>query len=492
MGDGVDMRNTKIICTIGPASSSKEVIGEMIDAGMNVARFNFSHSTHAEQKVLMDRVKEVAEEKGKAVGILLDTKGPEVRVGVFEEGKTEIKAGEQFAFTKEETSKAPCEKKINISYPHLVDIWRETADEVKERFAAGNPHIILADDGNLEFQVEEIGEEYILCRSMRSGILSNRKSLNFPDYTIDMMYLSLKDEEDIKFGLEQGIQYIAASFVRCAEDVKDIKKFVARLGYGGVEVIAKIENQQGVDNLDEIIDVSDGVMVARGDMGVEISYVKLPAIQKTIIHKCTERGKFVITATQMLESMITHARPTRAEISDVANAVYDNTTCVMLSGESAAGKYPVESVKALSGICAEAEKRTMYKDHFVYRFDGKQHRNVSIICHAAQSIVNEVNARAVISVSNGGYTIRELSRFRPDIPIVAIVTNERVYKSLAIYYGVIPIMGELKKSAKDIIEQAKQKAIAANLVKKGDTVVILFDNDIESRNGTNTLSIEII
>jgi pyruvate kinase len=440
----------------------------------------------------MDIVKETAEEKGKSVGILLDTKGPEVRVGVFENGRMEIEDGERFAFTKSEESKAPCEKTINISYPRLIDVWKKTADEVRKRYKSGKPHVILADDGNLEFHVEDIGEEYILCRAARAGVLSNRKSLNFPDYNIDMMYLSLKDEDDIRFGLEQGIQYIAASFVRCAEDVKDIRKFVTKLGYSGVEIIAKIENQQGVDNLDEIIDVSDGIMVARGDMGVEISYVKLPAIQKTIIHKCAERGKYVITATQMLESMIVHARPTRAEISDVANAVYDNTTCVMLSGESAAGSYPVESVKALDGICAEAEKNKMYKDHFTYCFGEKLLPNVSIICHAAQSIVGDINARAVISVSNGGYTIRELSRFRLDIPIIAIVTDEKVYKSLAIYYGVIPIMGEVKKSAADIIEQAKRKAIAAGLVRKGDTVVILFDNDIESKRGTNTLSIEII
>lgn len=486
------MRNTKIICTIGPASSTKEIIGKMIDEGMNVARFNFSHSTHEEQKRLMDLVKETAGEKKKPVGILLDTKGPEVRVGVFEDGKMPIEAGDEFAFTKSENSAAPCEKKVNISYPRLVDEWRGSVDEVRRRAAGGRPHVILADDGNLEFHVEDIGEEYILCRAVRSGVLSNRKSLNFPDYDIDMMYLSLRDEDDIRFGLEEGIEYIAASFVRCAEDVKDIRKFVTRLGYSGVEIIAKIENQQGVDNLDEIIDVSDGVMVARGDMGVEISYVKLPAIQKTIIHKCAEKGKFVITATQMLESMITHTRPTRAEISDVANAVYDNTTCVMLSGESAAGKYPVESVRALSGICAEAEKNKLYKDHFKYSFGQKLHPNVSIICHAAQSIVDDINAKAVISVSMGGYTIRELSRFRLDIPIAAIVTDEKVYRSLSVYYGVIPIMGEVKKSADDIIEQAKQRAMDANLVQKGDTVVILFDNDIESKNGTNTLSIEVI
>ena len=486
------MRKTKIICTIGPASSSKEVISKMIDAGMDVARFNFSHSTHEEQKVLMDLVKETAREKGKAVGILLDTKGPEVRVGVFENGRLELNAGEQFAFTKDVDTKAPCEKSINISYPQLIDIWRETALEVEARYASGNPHIILSDDGNLEFEVEKIGEDHILCRTVRSGVISNRKSLNFPDYNIDMMYLSLKDEADIKFGLEQGIQYIAASFVRCAEDVKDIRKFVAKQGYRGVEIIAKIENQQGVDNLDEIIEVSDGVMVARGDMGVEIPYVKLPAIQKTIIHKCAEKGRFVITATQMLDSMISHPRPTRAEISDVANAVYDNTTCVMLSGESAAGMYPVESVAALSGICAEAEKNELYKDQFEYKERSTQHPNVSVICHAAQSIIRDINARAIIAVSNGGFTIRELSRFRPDIPIVAIVTRESVQKSLAAYYGVCALMGEEKKSAADIIKQAKKKAIEAGLVDKGDSVIILFDNDIASRNGTNTLSIETV
>lgn len=486
------MRKTKIICTIGPASETREIIGGMIDAGMNVARFNFSHSTYEEQKARMDMVKEVSKEKGKSVGLLLDTKGPEVRVGTFENGKMHIDKDELFAFTKDTDTKAPCDKKINISYPRLVDKWYETRNEVKKRYEEGKPHIILADDGNMEFEVKEIGEDYILCRTLRGGELSNRKSLNFPDYHVEMMYLSLKDEEDIKFGLEQGIQYIAASFVRCAEDVKDIRKFVSRLGYTGVGIIAKIENQQGVDNLDEIIGVSDGIMVARGDMGVEIDYVKLPEIQKTIIRRCAETGKIVVTATQMLESMIAHARPTRAEISDVANAVYDSTTCVMLSGESAAGMYPVESVMALSGICAEAEKNIEYRGKYEYLLRDTRHPYMSVICHAAQSIVHEVNARAIIAVSNGGHTIRELSRFRPDIPVVAIVTNEAVCKSLTAYYGVVPLMGEAKKSAKEIILQAKQKALEASLVAKGDTVIVLFDNDMDSLNGTNTMSIEVI
>lgn len=486
------MRKTKIICTIGPASESEEIISQMIDAGMNVARFNFSHSTYEEQKTRMDIVKKVAKEKGKSIGLLLDTKGPEVRVGTFTEGKIKIEKGELFAFTKKEDTKTPCEKMINISYPKLVDEWKKTAREVRERFENGNPHVILADDGNMEFFVKEIGDDYILCETARGGMLSNRKSLNFPDYHVDMMYLSLKDEDDIKFGLEQGIQYIAASFVRCAEDVKDIRKFVTRLGYAGVEIIAKIENQDGVDNLDEIIDVSDGVMVARGDMGVEIDYVKLPHIQKTIIERCAEKGKIVVTATQMLESMITHARPTRAEISDVANAVYDNTTCVMLSGESAAGMYPVESVKALSSICREAEKNSKFKGDFEYKERDKTHPYMSVICHAVQSIVPEVNASAIIAASRGGATVRELSRFRPEIPILAIVTSEEVCKNLSAYYGVVPLMGEQKARAKEIIKQAKEKAIASGIVKKGDTVIILFDYDVENSSGTNTMSIEKI
>ena len=486
------MRKTKIICTIGPASSDKKTISSMIDAGMNVARFNFSHSTYEEQKERMDLVKEVSKEKGKSVGLLLDTKGPEVRVGIFEEGRMEIEKGDLFAFTKEVSSSAPCEKKINISYPKLIDEWKKTNREVKNRYESGNPHVILADDGNMEFAVMEIGDEYILCTAQRAGSLSNRKSLNFPDYHIDMMYLSLRDEADIKFGLEQGIQYIAASFVRCAEDVKDIRKFVTRLGYTGVEIIAKIENQEGVDNLDEIIAVSDGVMVARGDMGVEIPYVKLPATQKKIIRKCAEAGKIVITATQMLESMITHARPTRAEISDVANAVYDNTTCVMLSGESAAGMYPVESVMALSSICREAEQNRALKEKCEYKERNTNYPYMSVICHAVQSIVPEINASAIIAASRGGSTIRELSHFRPEIPILAIVTSEDVYKSLSAYYGVVPLMGEAKNTAREIIKQAKEKAIASGFVKKGDTVIILFDYDIESNNGTNTMSIETI
>ncbi len=486
------MRKTKIICTIGPASETREIISDMIDAGMNVARFNFSHSSYDEQKARMDIVKEVAKEKGKCVGLLLDTKGPEVRVGIFEGGKMEIEKGDLFAFTKRIESEPPCEKKINISYPKLIDEWYKTRNNVKAKFESGNPHIILADDGNMEFSVMDICDDYILCRAERSGVLSNRKSLNFPDYHVEMMYLSLKDEDDIKFGLQQGIQYIAASFVRCAEDVKDIRKFVSRLGYTGVEIIAKIENQDGVDHLDEIIEASDGIMVARGDMGVEIPYVKLPATQKQIIRRCAETGKLVITATQMLESMLTHARPTRAEISDVANAVYDNTTCVMLSGESAAGMYPVESVTALAGICREAERNNTYKDKFTYKNRDTKYPYMSVICHAVQSIVPEINASAIVAVSKGGTTIRELSRFRPEIPIIAIVTSEEVYKSLSAYYGVMPLKGDVKKTPREIIKQAREMAIESGLVQKGETVIVLFDNDIESQNGTNTMSIEVL
>ena len=341
------MRKTKIVCTIGPSCNTKEMLLKMIDAGMNVARINMSHGNYDDLAVVFANIRSAIKESGKNVAILLDTKGPEVRVTTFANGSAVLKEGAEFSLYKkyDEGDFAG----VAISYPKLVDIF----------FSEGTKAIgreLLLDDGLISILVKEVYPDRIVCRVNKGGVLKNRKSINIPGYHISMPYVSAQDRRDIEFGLSQGANVVAASFVRNHEDVRTLRDFIDSIGYEQVEIIAKIENQGGVDDMDLIMDYADGIMVARGDMGVEIPFIKLPEIQKQLIRKCVAKGKYVITATQMLESMTTNPRPTRAEISDVANAVYDGTSAVMLSGESAAGKYPVESVRALDAICTEAER----------------------------------------------------------------------------------------------------------------------------------------
>ena len=336
------MRKTKIVCTIGPACNTKEKLLEMIDAGMNVARVNMSHGTYDELEKLFATIKDAIRESGKNVSILLDTKGPEVRVGTFKDGSVKLEEGKTFSLYKE--CEQGDENGVSLSFPKLVDLFY--ADGTK---SVGRE--LLLDDGIISLVIKEVKEDRIVCSVNKGGVLKNRKSINIPGYNINMPYVSAQDRKDIEFGLTHGANVVAASFVRTHEDVRTLRDFIDSVGFEYVEIIAKIENQSGVDDMDAIMDYADGIMVARGDMGVEIPFIKLPEIQKTLIRKCVARGKYVITATQMLESMTTSPRPTRAEISDVANAVYDGTSAVMLSAESAAGKYPVESVKALDAIC---------------------------------------------------------------------------------------------------------------------------------------------
>ncbi|MGN1130995.1 MAG: pyruvate kinase, partial [Ruminococcus sp.] len=340
------MRKTKIICTMGPACDNKETLIKMIEAGMNVARINMSHGTYDEQTERINRLKEAIKESGKNIAIMLDTKGPEVRIGVFENNSIILNEGQEFNLLKE--ADKGNEQGINITFPKLVDIF------FKERNKAIGRKILL-DDGKITLIVKDVTPNEIKCTVKKGGKLSNRKSINIPNYHINMPYVSAADRADIEFGLKMGADVVAASFVRSADDVTTLRDYIDSIGYEHVEIVSKIENQSGVDDIDRIVQASNGIMVARGDMGVEIPFIKLPEIQKTMIRKAVAHGKYVITATQMLESMTSCPLPTRAEISDVANAVYDGTSAVMLSGESAAGMYPVESVRALASICEEAE-----------------------------------------------------------------------------------------------------------------------------------------
>lgn len=480
------MRKTKIVCTIGPACNTKPMLLKMIDAGMDVARVNMSHGTHEDLAVVFQTIREAIAESGKNVAILLDTKGPEVRVATFANGKATLQEGADFTLYKERDEGDF--DGVAISYPKLVDIF------FNEGSAAIGRELLL-DDGLISIIVKEVYPDRIVCRVNKGGVIKNRKSINIPGYHISMPYVSAQDRRDIEFGLSQGADVVAASFVRNHEDVRTLRDFIDSIGYEHVEIIAKIENQGGVDDMDLIMDYADGIMVARGDMGVEIPFIKLPEIQKRLIRKCVAKGKYVITATQMLESMTTNPRPTRAEISDVANAVYDGTSAVMLSGESAAGKYPLESVCALNDICTEAEKNGEFEalQNYVERHAIKD-QNVfrGSICKAAKEIAKEVGAKAIIVESATGRVARAMVHYRPEVPVIAVVTSERVCRKLSLNWGVTALVGEEKLNSDDITTQAMEKALSTGLVKRGDTVVVLSSNKTVPTSSTDSLNIRIL
>lgn len=480
------MRKTKIVCTIGPACNTKEKLLEMIDAGMNVARVNMSHGTYDELEKLFATIKDAIRESGKNVSILLDTKGPEVRVGTFKDGSVKLEEGKTFSLYKE--CEQGDENGVSLSFPKLVDLFY--ADGTK---SVGRE--LLLDDGIISLVIKEVKEDRIVCSVNKGGVLKNRKSINIPGYNINMPYVSAQDRKDIEFGLTHGANVVAASFVRTHEDVRTLRDFIDSVGFEYVEIIAKIENQSGVDDMDAIMDYADGIMVARGDMGVEIPFIKLPEIQKTLIRKCVARGKYVITATQMLESMTTSPRPTRAEISDVANAVYDGTSAVMLSAESAAGKYPVESVKALDAICTEAEHNGEFTALHEY-IDAHSIKDKNVIrgsiCKAAKEIAAEVGAKAIIVESATGRVARAMVHFRPEVPVIAVVTSPLVCRKLCLNWGVTALIGEEKRTSDAITKQAMEKALSTGLVHKGDTVVVLSSNRTCPTSSTDSLNIRIL
>ncbi len=477
-GDVMILRRTKIVCTIGPASDSEAMLRALVHSGMNVARLNFSHGTHQEHKETLERIKRVREAEGVALPILLDTKGPEIRVKSFAQGGAELEEGKEFTLTGR-----PVEgdaQAVSITYCNL-------AKEVKP----GNS--ILIDDGNIELRVEACADQDVRCRVVRGGRISDHKSINVPNVHLEMPFLSETDKADILFGIENDVDFIAASFVRCKEDVISLRKFIDYHGARNLRIIAKIENIEGVNNFDEILRHADGIMVARGDMGVELSFERLPGLQKRFIKKCYQSGKMVITATQMLESMITHANPTRAEITDVANAVFDGTSAVMLSGETAMGKYPALAVKVMARIVAQAEQDAFEMEAYAgisYEVDNNDTTNA--VCDAACTTARDIRAKAIIVVTKSGQTARRMSKFRPSQPVVAATPLPKTFHQLALSWGVYPVLARLQQSSDELLLHAIDCAKQIDAVENGDVVVIAAGIPLDTTGSTNLMRVAVV
>ena len=470
------MRKTKIICTIGPSSEDPAVFREMCLQGLNVARLNFSHGTHAEHQQKIDMIKSVREELNLPIAIMLDTKGPEYRIRTFKNGKVSLKDGDDFTFT---TREVEGDKDIvSVSYKGLADDL-----DVGDR--------ILVNNGLVIFEVREIQDGDIHCRVLTGGVLSDRKSMSFPGKVMKQVYLSAQDKSDLLFGIENDVDFVAASFVSCKQDLIGLRTFLNEHGGKNIDVIAKIENQSGVDNIEESCTACEGIMVARGDLGVEVPFTELPAIQKYLIGKCRMLGKRVITATEMLESMITNPRPTRAEISDVANAVYDGTSAIMLSGESAAGKYPVDSVRVMSEIAEETERHIDYAARFQTQSFSIRNR-VDAISHAACTMAIDLDAKAIIVTSLSGLTVRMVSRFRAPITILGLATGKKAWYKLALSWGVIPMLTEQFPSMDVLNYFALREAKEVLHLLPGDTVVMTGGNTSGESGNTNMIRIETV
>ena len=470
------MRKTKIVCTIGPASSDRAVFADMCRAGMNVARLNFSHGTHEEQKAKLDMIKSVREELGVPVAILLDTKGPEYRIRTFRNGKIELHDGDEFTFTTRQIEGD--EHIVSVSYAGL-------AQEMKP----GDR--ILVNNGLVIFEVLRVEDTEIRCRVLAGGVLSDRKSMSFPNKVLKQVYLSEQDQADLLFGIENGVDFIAASFVSCKQDVVDLKDFLAAHGGAGIDVIAKIENRAGVNNIDEICEVCEGIMVARGDLGVEVPFTELPAIQKYLITKCRLLGKRVITATEMLESMIYNPRPTRAEISDVANAVYDGTSAIMLSGETAAGKYPALAVETMAAIAEETEGHINYEKRF-RNTEFKIGSLLDAISHATCGMAIDIGAKGIVVSSLSGRTVRMVSRFRVPVDIVGMATNKAVWYKLALSWGVTPVLSEQFNSVDVLFYHALRAAKQVLQLAPGDKVVMTGGMPDGTSGNTNLIKVETV
>ncbi|MCL1900975.1 MAG: pyruvate kinase [Firmicutes bacterium] len=470
------MRKTKIVCTLGPATDNYNKIKRLIKAGMSVARLNMSHGSHEEHKGRIEMIKKAREEMDVSVAILLDSKGPEIRIKKFESGRIELCEGDTFTLTSEDITGN--KERVSITYAPLPEYVKP-----------GDP--ILLNDGFIELKVEKINGNEIVCTVLNDGELTNNKSINLPNTKIDMPYMSDKDKQDFLFGIKEDVDYFALSFVRSAADVREVKEFFADNKGDGIQFIAKVENREGVDNLIEILEAADGVMVARGDLGVEIPFEELPAIQKDMIKTSRRLGKKVITATQMLESMISSKRPTRAETSDVANAIYDGTSATMLSGETSIGKYCVETVLTMAKIAEKTESGI----HFERRFRTLTPDIKSIsdaVSHSTVAVAYDLNAKAIIAVSKTGYTVRNISRFRPVCPIIGITANKKAYYQLAMNWGVTPVMAEEKQNSDEMFLDAVERAKKTGIVKSGDLVVITAIVPGGVSKNSNTLWIDYI
>lgn len=470
------MRKTKIVSTIGPSSNNEETLTRMCMAGMNVARLNFSHGSHEEHKRNIELIKKVREKLNIPIAILLDTKGPEYRIGIFKNKKIFLNDGDTFTFTVEDI--IGDETKVSVSYKGLT-----------KDLSPGDR--VLLNNGLVIFEVTEVKDTDVVCKVITGGEVSDRKSMSFPNKVLKQVYLSEQDKKDLLFGLENDVDFIACSFVSCKQDLIDIKTFLKENNANDVELIAKIENQAGIDNIEEICSECSGIMIGRGDMGVEIAYEKLPAIQKHLITKCRMLGKRVITATEMLESMIYNPRPTRAEISDVANAVYDGSSAVMLSGETAAGKYPVEAVEAMSRIALETEQNIHYEKRFSNN-SFKIKDTIDAISHATCGMAIDLAASAIVVCSHSGMTARMVSRFRPSVDIVGLTTSEKVWRRLALSWGINPVMVEAYPSTEVLFYVAKKTATELFKLKPGNKIIITGGATNGESGNTDIIKIETV
>lgn len=470
------MRKTKIICTIGPVSTNEEILKNMIEAGMNVARLNFSHGDHAEQKGKIDVIKKVRKELNRPVAIMLDTKGPEYRIRTFENHKITLQDGDTFTFTTEQVEGN--QERVAVNFEGLID-----------NLNVGDT--ILVNNGLIICKVKELKEKEAVCDVVVGGVLSDKKSMNFPNKVMTQDYLSDQDKKDILFGIENDVDFVAASFVSTGDDVRVLRDFLDENGGKDIDIIAKIENRAGIDNIEDICALADGVMIARGDLGVEIPALEVPAIQKYLISKCRMLGTRVITATEMLESMITNPRATRAELSDVANAVYDGTSAVMLSGETASGKYPVEAVKSMADTVEYTETQISYEKRFK-NFDYITSSNLDAICHSTCAMAIDVNAKCIVVNSLSGTTARKVSRFRCPIDVIGMTTCEKSWRKLNLNWGVTPVLCKKYNSMEEMFRNDIEEAVSAFNLEKGDNVV-LTGGPMNGKNGnTDMIKVETI
>ncbi|MDE3839885.1 pyruvate kinase [Bacillus methanolicus] len=473
------MRRTKIVCTIGPASESLEKLTQLIEAGMNVARLNFSHGNHEEHAQRIKNIREAAERTGKNIAILLDTKGPEIRTHDMENGAIELIAGQEIIISMNEVLGTP--EKFSVTYQGLINDVHKGSK-------------ILLDDGLIGLEVTKIdhANNEIHAKILNSGILKNKKGVNVPGVSVKLPGITEKDASDIIFGIEQGIDFIAASFVRRAKDVLEIRQLLEKRNATNIHIIPKIENQEGVDNIDEILEVSDGLMVARGDLGVELPAEEVPLVQKKLIKKCNALGKPVITATQMLDSMQRNPRPTRAEASDVANAIFDGTDAIMLSGETAAGQYPVEAVQTMHNIASRAESALNHKEILSKRSKDNEHNITDAIGQSVAHTALNLDVNAIITPTESGHTARMISKYRPKVPIVAVTSNDFVRRRLALVWGVYPLLGKEATTTDEMLEIAVQESLNSGIVTNGDLVVITAGVPVGESGTTNLMKIHVV
>lgn len=470
------MRKTKVICTIGPACENEDILTQMCENGMNVARLNFSHGTHEEHQVKMNLIKKVREKLNLPIPIMLDTKGPEYRIKTFENKKITLADGDVFAFTTDDI--VGNQERVSVNYDHLI-----------EELSIGDR--ILVNNGLVIFEVTEIKGNDAICKVVAGGDLSDRKSMNFPNKVMKHEFLSEQDKEDLLFGIKNDVDYVAASFVSNKKDVEDLRNFLDENGGKDIEIIAKIENRAGVENVEEICEIADGIMIARGDLGVEIPFMEVPSTQKYLINKCRMLGTRVITATEMLESMIHNPRPTRAELSDVANAVYDGTSAVMLSGETASGKYPIAAVRNMAEVAEFTEQNIDYAKRFK-KAEFSIENNLDAVSHSTCSMAVDVKAKSIVVSSISGRTARMVSRFRCPVDIIGMTTSEKVWRKLNLSWGVTPVICEEFSSIEVMFYNALNEAKKLFGLNKGDNVV-LTGGQINGKSGnTNIIKVERI